>query len=520
MKTLTLPLISVVLGSLLAPAGAQVKMSLSSQKSYRQSKQGIYFKGGRFDVSATDGSAFYVGGCAVPYYLPLGTIGCPGGTTAFLIFGNITDVVSNGPYYWISSITPAVILEPRRPDLVKLTAAPASTLPRPSGGFKDNSYALYYNLHTTNVREYIISNYNLSRQYTKDQRSKFESEIVPGAYYYSFPRLGSPNLPAPISAQIYSMPEGLASLNHQTQGFVYENFGKWNQQGFMEISYIKPNIFKWKGLSPSTVYPAVDGLYLSLRVLTDPTDPASPTDLVDSDLGVPQSVFPAFATGGDPRVLLTNPFVTSFTAPPILAGGTRAILELEVDRGFQTGGVTYDYSTRRFQIPVEVVNKYSEYVDVVFEKSRVAGLLEDADGDGYNNLNEWILDSNANEAASIPFPPFAQGNVAVIDPDTLRPLRNQYYGFTINEKLDTQPDVVYTLQRSRDGGKSWTTFKSDADWSVREVHIKAGARPGRERDPAKTEIRVESKFVDLMTGEQLQPPGTVGDIYRVKITLK
>ena len=528
-KTLTFPLISALVAALSVPASAQVSLDISSNKTYRQNKKGIFFRGGEFTVDLTDGSAFYVGGCAAPYYLPLGTLGCPGGTTAFLTRGQLDGVETFGPYYWISSITQGRTIEPRRPNLVFLRAAPASTLPRPAGGFADESFTLSYNLHTTEVRDYTITRYAKFTDYSRRERKNFESDIVPGAYHYSFPRLGYPNLVAPITATIFPMVEGIATKSNKTQGFRFlTNDNRWTKKGFMELSFLKPNTIRWEGLEPNVVYPSVDALYFSIRVMQDPTNPNSNLDLVDNDVGgAPQSVFPAFASGGDPRALLRNSFVDSYTTPPIFEGGTKGVLEVEVQRTFPTGGVAYDFSDRKFQVPVMVVNRYTDYQEVFFEGKGNKAILEDPDRDGYNNLNEWILDSNGNEAGSIPVAPLAGNNPIEFDFESFQILRYQYYGFTIRKKLATVPKVKYILQRSKDEGRTWTKFVTDGDWNVTTVRKEAGAPPGRERDPARVEIRVESRwgtdgelldFPDFPGfEEQGMPPGTGSDLYRVKI---
>ncbi len=513
MKTLCLPLIPTLVGLLAATANAQLKVQVSTQKTYRQNKDKVNFTGGNFTFSLVDGSAAY-DGCAGPFYIPPGTPDCTKGTSGFLIFGSVDappDTV--GPYYAISSITPAQIIEPRRKDLCQLVAAPASALPRPLGGFADDSYALYFNLHTTDVREYIITRYNTSRSYTSLQRSKFESEIVPGVYHYVFPRLGFPSQIAPLSATIYPMPEGIATINNQVVGFTFVDINgktRWSQKGFLRASYYKPNVINWKGLTPSTVIARADSLYLSLRVLQDPSNPNSALDEADAQ-GKPQSIFPSFTTGGDPRVLLPSPYQTSYTAPPIFDGGTRGCLELELDRSLQTAAITYDFSTRQFQIPIEVINSYADYVDVTFTANRNnSGILQDADGDGYNNLTEWILGSSAVISGSIPVAPTTESHLDYIDPVTGADTP-AYFGFTVKEKLGTDPGVVYTLQRSKNGGKTWFVFTSDADWTVSTIYTPAGQT--REIDPATKKIQVSSN-----TG--VQPPGTISDLYRVKITLK
>ncbi len=530
-KTLSAPIISALLASSLLPASAQVSLDIASDKAYRASKKAMNFLGGTFDVNIRDGDGVYVGGCARSAYWPpnVPLDPCPGGATAFLLFGDIAGAgLSNSiKYYWVTTVIPAIIIEPRRPDLVYLSAAPASDLLRPSKGFSDGSFALYYNLHTTGVSEYIISRYSNTRIYGPKQRGKFESEIVPGVYHYTLPRLHYPNLKAALSTVIYPMAEGKQVINRQTVGldFTFDDSRNWTKNGFVELSYIKPNIITWTGLTPSNVFAQVDSLYFSMRVMVNPNNPASALDLIDNDTPdqKPQSIFPGFATGNDPRVLLANPYVQSITLPPLFASGTRAMVELELDRNFQTGGVSYDFSRRRFQIPVIIVNRYSEYAELAFNNLKGnSDILADFDKDGYNNLTEWILDSRAEDSTSIPIPPIATDHIAEINVEAVPPriTRDPYFGFTINEKLATVPDVQYTVQRSRDFGRTWQVMTSDANWSVQRVKIAAGADPGTEREPAKAQIRVESKIPNPVTFGFIQPPGTEKDLYRVKITAK
>jgi hypothetical protein len=520
-KTLFLPLISAFTAATVMQSAAQVVLEMSSNKTYRDNKRGTQFRGGDFKVAASDGDAIYVRGCARPYYWRpnIKDDPCPGGSTAFLIFGNFDRESRNlGPYFWVTTVVPSIIIEPRRPDLVFLKAAPASELPRPSAGFTDTSFALYYNLHTTSVSEYVIARYSKTRTYSSKQRDKFEEEIVPGVYHYALPRLKQPNLVAPLTAVIYPMAEGLQIKNKQETGFQYtfDDERRWTKEGFVELSFFKPNIIKWKGLTPSNVFPAVDDLYFSLRVLQDPSSAKSETDLTDNAAGTPQSIFPGFSSGGDPRVLLQNPLVTSFALPPIFEGGTRGVIELELERAFATSGVAYDFSNRRFQIPVMVVNRYSEYVEAIL-KGSTSPILNDSDGDGYNNLNEWILDSRANDSTSFPVEPVPEDHELDYDYDRNRVLRYSYFGFTVAEKLRTVPDVRYTLQRSRDNGKTWKNFVSDGDWTVNRVKIPVGYYA--ENKPARVEWQVESNFVDADNGNPIAPPGTASDRYRVKITL-
>jgi len=496
-KTLSLPFVSALLASAVVPAEADVAMSLSSQKTYRQNEAGnTRFRGGRFDITVRDGFANSVGGCEWTNYVPANLLqACSGGSTGFVLFGNPDDSFG-GPYFWFTDVIPALIIEPRRPELCILKAAPASQLPRPASGFTDASYGLYYNLHTANAVESIITRYNYSRTYKSGQRAKFDQEIVPGVYHFTFPRLGDPVLRVPVSPVIYPLPEGLEERNNQKTGVQFESTGRWTKTGFMELSYIKPNIIKWKGFSPSTTFAAVDTLHFSMKYLSDEKNPNSNVTNVDPVTGEsPASFFPPYVNGQDPRVTLANPYVDSFTLPPIFKGGSKAVIELELNRGFQTGGITYDLSWRKFQIPVIIVNRYTDYSELRFgNTTSKTAILDDYDKDGYNNLNEWILDSRADDASSIPQAPVAQADATRLT-----------FGFTVDKKRGTVPKVVYTLQRSTNNGRTWKEMVSDANWIVTETA---------------DQFDVQSRFYSQTTFAQIQPPGTAADIYRVKITLR
>jgi hypothetical protein len=501
-QTLSLPLASVLLATAVAPVDAEVVMQNNTSKIYRQNKSGdVVFRGGSYDVSMRDGNAIIRQNCIAPFYIPPGPPGCVLGTTGFVIFGEPSRT-NPGPYFSFSDVIPAIIIEPRRPELCLLKAAPPSDLPRPYSGFKDSSFSIYYNLHdAVNVREYIITRYSTSSNYSDKQLKKFESEIVPGVYHYNFPRLRNSTLNVNINPVIYPIPEGYAEKNNQRFGVRF-NSTRWTKKGFMELSYIRPNIIKWSGFSATTTYPTVDRLYISMRYMQNQKDPLSDTVTIDPVTGErPASIFPNFVTGGDPRVLLANPFVDSFALPPVFKSGTTAVLELELDRAFQTGGVTYDFSDRKFQVPIVIVNRYSEYAELRFgDKTKLIGILDDFDGDGFNNLNEWILESRADDSASVPIPP-----LPILNPPEFYPVFIPYYfGFTVEKQRGTVPKVNYTLQRSFNNGKTWSEFVSDANWTVTETA---------------TQIKVESVITDPATFLFTQPPGTESHIYRVKITL-
>ncbi len=508
-KTLTLSLVSALVAASALPALAQIDFRLSSDLTYRQIKNKQKFFGGSFIQDFMDGSSYRVSGCTFVSYVPPGAnLGaCAAGTTGLVRAGN-TD---SRPYVTVSNVFPAVAVAPQNADKVFLNAAPASTMPRPAGGFQDRSYSLFYDLTTTNIREYTLTNYFKRTNFTKKQESKFDSQVVPGAYYYSFPSLRDPLRSAPVSAVIYPMIEGRQKKNGVKSGFEFSkvNRNKLNSKGFVELSYMRPNKFEWIGVNPSNVIAGVDTGYFSIKVLKDPSNANSA--VLETYRGQPVSVFPPYQNGGDPRVRFLAPYTSSFIAPPIFDSGTRGVAQVQYQRQLKTGGVSYDYSSRQFQIPIVVVDSYSDYEDIIFKKpSKKTALLLDTDGDGYNNLTEWILESDASDSGSIPTAPDPE----LVVPDDENNFIFSYFGFDVKEKIGTDPAVDYTLQVSRDNGKTWSTFVSNINWSVQRVGQAAtGALP------ASITIQVRSLFRDAEF-IPAQPPGTARDLYRVKITLK
>jgi hypothetical protein len=243
-KNLSIPLISALVASSVMPVNADLVFGLSSLKEYRQKKDGINFRGGEFDVFIRDGNLIYVGGCSRREFWPpnIPRDPCPGGSTAFLTAGNIADaqVLEQaeiggfgfspvGPYFWATSVAPAIVIEPRVASEGQLISAPASTLARPSRGFEDRSFAAQYNLLNTAVREYVFSIYENNKAYSKNQNSRFNSDIVPGVYQYTFPRMGMPEVPAPFKATIFPMADILRTVNKQKRGF---EFGTLNKNFF------------------------------------------------------------------------------------------------------------------------------------------------------------------------------------------------------------------------------------------------------------------------------------------------
>lgn len=511
-KTLSLSLFAGL--ALAAPVYAAVSLDISSDKTFRQLKSSgkevnVQFRGGTLSTNLDDGDFVFAGSCSADVYRPLGTLGCPTGTPAFVDYGSLPefqDVTTFlGPYYNLTGLVSAIAIEPRNQDRAHLRSAPASTLQRPLYNFTDTSLAVYYNLHTSNVKLYEITGYRSLREYGfgDKERGRFDKEIIPGVYNYSFPRRNMPTLSANISSTIFPMTDGPLVRNSQRSGLRFETSGReWSKKGFLKLGTYRPNTLRWTGLTQKEIV-ASDRLYFSVKYLQNRRKPTSPVvefgsepDPITGEVS-PISIFPTFQEGTDPRILLQSPLTGSFTLPPVLESGDTGIVRLELVRGLRTGGVTFDFSTRTFELPVTVANLYTDYAEIQFDKNAPnTGLLDDFDGDGYNNLTEWALKSSAVDKDSIPREP--RPALQIDEEDRNGIVYPDYYGFRVLKQQGLEPGVRYRLQRSTDGGVTWVVVETDANWI----------------------LFVDQSQIRLVSRTGGQPPGTAGDRYRVKVTRK
>lgn len=520
LKTLTLPLISLLATWSAAPVHAQnTFFSLSTDKTFRQSRAKDHaFRGGSLDVTFRDGLAIIQGGCLRdafwPANVPLDP--CPLGATGFATFGAFGEPPTPFPYISVISIIPAFVIEPTQPDLSYLYAAPASKLPRPLFGFTDSGLGMFYNLLNNDFREYKISLYDFSRDYAAGELSKMNSETVPGSYYFRFPKLNNPTVPLSIAATVRPLPEGYAKVNSQYTGVNFNTGLGFDEDGFMRVSFNKPTTIRWTGFAQNLLNANVDKLYFSIRYLLDPEDPLSETVFVNPITNEsPASLFPGFVTGRDPRILLPTPFTSSFSIPPIFRLGQTGVVELELNRSLPNSGSIFDTSTRRYQIPIRFVSAYSDYASRSFGNNRKkAGITEDFDSDGFNNLTEWVLNSRAQDASNVPIGPVARFVAAVTAPNPAIPavpptvvVTPAYFGFVVQKPLGYIPDVVQVLQRSTSTTvpipeASWQDMVSDANWNVVE-----------------TDTTIELLSKTGTAAQPTQPPGTAGHKYRFRVAL-
>jgi hypothetical protein len=511
LKTLSFSLFSALLATSGSFLYGQVTIALNTQKLFRQHQTGTEFRAGEFRVDVDDGIGVYLSGCEDTEYFPP-SIPCPDGATAFVGFGNPDPLRPYaGPYFMQTGISPAIIIEPRREDRVFLRAAPASKLPRPLPGFSDTSYSIYYNISpgSISIKEYTVSRYRYQRQYTGLAGGRvMDSEIVPGVYHFSFPRLDYPTLEVALPSVHYPIPEGYKKIGKVNQGVRFTSPSQFSN-GFAVIDKNTVPTIQWQGFARNMVYPGVDQLYFSIRHLVNPASPRSTTDYID-DEGLPTSIFPDITSGADPRVLLANPLVSKFTLPPFIDSGTRGVIELELTRSISTNGVAYDVSNRRYQLPVAFVDRYSEYKKKSFGTNTTrTNLFQDYDRDGFNNLTEWVTESRAQDSTSFPGLLPQPQILELEDFDTLPaadvpplPTRFYYYGIIVNKRLGLIPGTVppkrvqYFIQRSTNDGQTWSNVTTDANWTVFE-------------SPTQLVMFLNTRNSSVL------PPSAVGNYYRI-----
>ncbi len=560
-KNLSIPLISALLATGATQLSAQnFRIDIKSDKTYRQSKGELKFQEGEFSITAQDGSLSIQPGCNRPEFWFPNIVGdpCQRGSTGQIIGGGTLDRESvqgstlgreissiTTPYITVENVRPATVMDPSEPESVSIVATPKSTLRLPAGDFKERSYSIFFNLQAETASQSIISRYKKTLSYSSKELDKYDKEIVDGPYFLRIPLLNLPGQTQGLSATIMPMIDGVATLNNKTSGFEFTSIGanRWTKGGFAEMSLQNPNKITWKGVRFGSNVFGADRLFLSIRVLKREVGNKSAgkfeVDEFNTETGFKHSIFPAFnaATGADSRVLLANPTVSTYTLPPVLPSGTKGILEIAIDRSLRQGA-SVDSSNRKFQVPIIFVDRFSEYAQNSFKKSKNSKILDDFDGDGFNNLTEWVLGSSAAVRGSQPPPLIPQ--IHPVETRTFQVnegflifingivTRDPYFGFTVDRKIGTVPEIDYLLQRSKDGGKTWLPFESDANWEVTYENIKAGELPYRQNESAKSRIVVQAvvRITDVLTGITTtlpllsQPSGTENDIYRVKVGRK
>ena len=446
-------------------------LSFSDIKRYKQvGPEDFDFEGGGWEILVSDGSVSIVG--CVGNGLPFPTFpvvpDCPLGTTALIDAGDLDfdGLRDRGFFYSVSSITPASIFAPFRSDLFSLEAAPPSKLPRPIGGtnFRDDSVILFYDYINApqSLDRYEITNYVSTREYAPTEFDEQVEEIVPGTYQFRLPRQGadfddpSENKYVFVNHTHLEMLEAYPGLGFVPVGNEFRVVldDRW-KDGAIEFDPRVTLDFFWEGFNSQTVLGSDTALFSIKEQGTDLTvfppyfrgiDPFTGQPLVPEGQRFPQE-FP--------------PLTNSVTLGPyFFVPGEQLYAEVEFVRNFQSSALTVDRSRRFFRWDLRLVDSYEGFrVSDNFPPRTPDELTApngDFDGDGMTNLEEFALQTDPADPASVSTP---------------TPVLDQFTGqcvLTIPKRPNTGSLITYRVQYSSDL-VNWTTITSgDPLWSATE----------------------------------------------------
>ncbi|MBL6921217.1 MAG: hypothetical protein ISR39_03550 [Akkermansiaceae bacterium] len=445
-------------------------LSFSDIKRYKQvGPEDFDFEGGEWNVLVSDGTATVVGcsGNGAPFPT-FPNILCPLGTTALVDAGDLDfdGVRDGGLFYSVSSIIPAAIFAPFRSNLFSFEAGPPSKLPRPIGGtnFRDDSIVLFYDYINApqSLDRYEITNYVSSREYAPSEFDKQVEEIVPGVYQFRLARQGVDfNDPSQdpyvfVSVTHLEMLEAYPGLSFVPVGneFRVAMDERW-RDGAVEFDPRLSTDFFWDGFNGQTVLASDTTLFSIKEQGTDFTvfppyfrgiDPFTGLPLVPEALRFPQEV---------------PPLSDTFTLGPFFfAPGEQLYAEVEFQRNFQGTALTLDRSRRSFRWDLNLVDSYEGFriSDNFPERSldELTAANADFDGDGMTNLEEFALQTDPADPASVSTP---------------TPVIDQFTGqcvLTIPKRPNIGNSLTYRVQYSFDL-VNWTTITSgDPLWTATE----------------------------------------------------
>ncbi|MGJ8697155.1 MAG: hypothetical protein ACSHYF_12625 [Verrucomicrobiaceae bacterium] len=455
----------------LAPllSSGQAVLSFSDQKTYRQvgDRQFIY-EGGDLAMNLRDGSVTIVN-CVdngsrvrvLPY------IFCPLGTTGFITAGDIDDdgIRDVNTYWSVGGLVAAQNVEPFQTQRIRMIAAPPSTLGRPLGGasWEDSSVVVWFDQINRPIRAYEITQFDSSRPYLANQLQDQLNDIVPGTYIFEFPRLNDDQNPYLIRITHLNMIEAWPGRGvvPGANEFTMLHDGQW-RNGALEVD---PRIFfkfQWRGFNGNTTLPS-DSTNFSIisRFAED-------VETVD-DFGLPITVtlpagtvvFPPY----DPIVpqgerfteLIPTPSSFYELGPFFFSIGDQVTGRVDFSRNQFSTGNSRDTSTRSFQWDINFVDTYDGYSSTVFPATASESLFlgtADFDGDGSSNIEEFALQTDPVDPASVP----------VLFP-VLDELTNQCI-FTVPKRPLVGGRLKYQVEYTTDLN-TWTTITaSDPNWLI------------------------------------------------------
>lgn len=426
------------------------------------------YQGGGWFVTLLDGAIFvlpcvdnfgfdFVG----PYLL------CPNGTTGLITQGDLDGdgVRDIGRYLSIDQPLRARSIAPFLEDEIELLSAPPSELPRPVSAFNwsDQSIVAFYDLvgDPINGVGYEITRYLSTRFYGPNELERHREEIVPGTYTFKFPALNwTPENLNPFYMRVShrEMLEAAPGPGGQSvvsgginvgNDFRLLNDDLWNN-GTMEIDPRLNFSFDWEGFSPLTFY-GNDQLSIVVR------------DREDDRILYPPIPYPpdALTPNPDTRQVIGNRQLGIPTGFNIGANFFQPDASLQAELEFRRNtidGSSIDGSVRFFRWNVDLVDTYEGFrrrVGFPFQTPAAFSAPNfDFDGDGFTNLQEFGLQTDPADPASVPNPT-----------PSLDPITGQCF-LDIEKRPAIGSSLDYRIQYSLDL-ETWTTIRQgDPNWFI------------------------------------------------------
>lgn len=444
---------SVATGLSLAAAPAvraDLYMQFSANKNCLQSGPFTQtFTSGSFEVQVRDGLIILDGSCVIDpqpiFFGPSALPPCPLGATAFIATGDVDrDGIRDDLQYWsVLNDIPAYYIEPYRPELVSLSAAPASTLPRPLALFRDDGVTSFFDLRGTTI-QYDQARYEQVRDYLagNGELARMKRDLPFGQYQYTYPSLGRPERPLSIPVTLTPFVDPYQPTTEDRTGFRITN-GRWNA-GSVEMDPRVINKITWQGNNNRYVRPGVDTLHFGIYNAADTAITFPPS----GDLTIP------------------NPLTTYYNIPPFFyAVGDTGVARFTFNRTMALNTISYDVSSRRYKFKIRFIDTYAGFSAITYPlgstttRTRTTG---DYDGDGFNNLLEYAYGSDVTNKSII-----ATSTVAAPTDLVVTPLAGNIKQINFPTNSTVFPLVPNILQKSVDGGVTWVTqVYPGVDWAV------------------------------------------------------
>jgi len=407
------------------------------------------FTGGTFEVLVRDGLVLLDPACVIDPQLfafpPSALPPCPLGATGFIATGDVDrDGIRDDLQYWsLTGDIPAYYIEPYRPDLVLLNAAPASSLPRPLGLFRDDGVTSFYNIRATTL-QYDQARYELVRPYAagNGEMARMKRDLPYGQYQYTYPSLGRPNQPLAIPVTLTPFVEAYQPTTNEKTAFRVTN-SRWNA-GSLEMDPRLINKLTWQGNDNRAIRSGVDSLRFGIY------------DAADVAITFPPSG----------ELTIPNPLTNFYNVPPFFyAVGDTGTARFTFRRNMALNSISYDVSSRQFKFKIRFIDTYAGFTAITYplgSTSTVTRATGDFDADGFTNLLEYAYGSDPQSNLATPL---TSGNFTITD------LGGNIQQITITKRANVGASLTYGFESK--SGTKWVAEKlptvvgaSNARWTL------------------------------------------------------